>query len=165
MTMLRTLPPYPLDGVSRQWQPFIEQATTSATFFIGSVLLRTLAQEASARVLYTDAWKEYDREQDGMTACYSLCAALGELAGASQSWAQIAEYLNTHLEQEEDDYLFQLRELSIHNFQRVSFLQFSVQSELQEVAKRHKVLLEISVLEDREGAQESDEALEEPERN
>ncbi|HZU00169.1 MAG TPA: hypothetical protein VFA10_10935 [Ktedonobacteraceae bacterium] len=168
MSPIRTLNPYPLDDIAVQFRSFIERATTSAAFYVGSVMLRALSQEASARALYTDAWKEYDHEQDGMSISYTLCAALGELAEASQGWAQVARHLEKQLQQESDDYLLHLRELSIHNFQRVSFLQFGVQNELQDVAKMHKVLLAISVLEveDQEGVQDIPaESLERSERS
>lgn len=144
----RTLSPYPLASVRRQWQPFLEQADTPATLRIGGMLLQALACESSARVLYMDGWQEYEQDRNGLAMCYSLCAVLNEFVESSGKWAQIADSLDEQLKQEEDEYLRQLYDLSVHTHRRVSFLQFTVQSELQDVAKAHKVLLSIGILDE-----------------
>ena len=151
------LAPYPLAGILRDWRSFIEQAEESETFQVGSEVLRALAREDSARVLYNDAWRDYGRDRDGTRLCYGLCATLDELAEASSLWSRIAGYLDEELKQEADEYLQRLHEASQHQFQRVSFLQWTVQVDVQEVAKMHKVLLSIAVLEEQEEGEESHE--------
>jgi len=149
------LAPYPLPGLLREWRSFLEQAEEASAFHVGSEVLKALACEDSARILYSDAWKGYERDHDGTTLCYGLCAALEELAQASNCWSHIATCLDEQLERDLDEDRLHLHEVSIHQFQRVSFLQFSVQGDIQDAAKVHKVLLSIAVLE--EGQEEKGE--------
>jgi hypothetical protein len=146
----RILAPYPLPGLLREWRSFLEQAEEASAFHIGSEVLKALACEDSARVLYSDTWKGYERDHNGTSLCYGLCAALEELARASSCWSHIATCLDEQLKQDPDEDRRHLREASIHQFQRVSFLQFSVQGDVQDAAKVHKVLLSIAVLEEQE---------------
>ena len=151
------LAPYPLTGILRDWRSFIEQAEEASTFQVASEVLRALAREDSARILYSDAWRDYERDHDGTRLCYGLCAVLDELAEASSIWSRVAAYLDEELKQQADKYLQRLRDASQHQFQRVSFLQWTVQVDVQEVAKMHKVLLSISVLDEQEEGEESNE--------
>src|SRR3989442_9084943 len=101
---MHILAPYPLPGLLREWGSFLEQAEEASEFHIGSEVLKALAREDSARVLYGDAWKGYERNHDGTTLCYALCAVLDELAQASNCWSHIATSLDEQLKQDPDEY-------------------------------------------------------------
>lgn len=144
------LNPYPLKDIAQSWQDFIEQASAAETFRVGSTVLKALASEATARVIYAEAWRNYEQDRNAMILCYNLCEVLNEFAEASQAWVTVAVYLDGQLKQEADEYLQELHAASAHDFQRVSFLHLTVQTELQQVAKTQNILLSIGVLENQE---------------
>ena len=150
MTIHR-LNPYPLEEIAHTWQDFIEQASTAETFRIGSMVLRALASEANARVIYAQSWRDYEQDRNATLLCYALCEVLNAFSQASQAWVAVAAYLDGQLKQEADEYLQELHAASVHDFQRVSFLHLTVQTELQHVAKAQNILLSIGVLENQEG--------------
>src|SRR5712691_1391563 len=147
------LNPYPLEKIAHTWREFIEQARSAETFRVGSTMLKALASEANARVIYAETWRDYEQDRNGTTLCYALCEVLNAFIEASQAWVTIAAYLDGQLKQEADEYLKALHDASVHDFQRVSFLHLTVQSELQQVAKAQKILLTIGVLENQEEGQ------------
>ncbi len=147
------LNPYPLEDIARTWQDFIDQASIAETFRVGSTVLKALASEANARVIYAEAWRDYEQDRNGTLLCYALCEVLNEFTEASQAWVRVATYLDGQLKQEAEEYLQELHAASVHDFQRVSFLHLTVQTELQQVAKTQNILLSIGVLENQEEGQ------------
>jgi hypothetical protein len=143
----RALPPLELQPTAQAWSDFIAHASTKEGWKIGSMVLHAVAHETSARTIYSDAWKEYQHNHDGLLLCFGLCHVLEELIQTVDAW----QYVRTHLQEEfpvqEDEALSLRLDASQQDLLRTSQLNLIIQHEIETVASAHHVLLRIGVLE------------------
>lgn len=143
----RALPPLELQPTAQAWSDFIAHASTKEGWRIGSMVLHAIAHETSARTIYSDAWKDYQRNHNGSLLCFGLCHVLEELIQAVDAWQYVSAHLQEEFPAQEDEALKQRLEASQQDWLRVSTLNLVIQHEIETVANAHHVLLRIGVLE------------------
>jgi hypothetical protein len=147
----RALPPLELQPTAQAWSGFIAHASTKEGWQIGSMVLRAIAHETSARTIYGDAWRDYQRNHDGSLLCFGLCHVLEELIQTVDAWQYVSAHLQEEFPVQEDEALSQRLEASQQDLLRVSALNLIIQHEIETVASAHHVLLRIGVLEQDQG--------------